>query len=71
MTVVCDGHTNVAILGSGQNDSGMGQNPEGTLVLGFGLTKIILRVLCQEVDLLLEGGGVSSSLSPFPPPERE
>ena len=65
----CGRHTSIVILESGQNDSGMGQNPEGTLVLGFGRTKIILCVLCQAVeDLLLEGGGVSLSPSPFPSP---
>ena len=63
--------TSVVKLGSDQNDSGMGQNPEGTLVFGFVRTKIILRVLCQEVDLSLEeeggreGGGETLSPSPF------
>ena len=55
-------------LGSDQKDSGMGQNPEGTLVFGFVRTKIILRVLCQEVDLSLEeGGGLALSPSPLLP----
>ena len=45
--------TRVCIEGSGQNDSGTGQCPEGGLLLMY----IILRQLIHAVDCMLGGTG--------------
>lgn len=42
--------TSVGEFWSGQNDSGTGQWPIGTPVLGFGLTYMSLWQLCQGCD---------------------
>ena len=44
----------------------MGQKPEGTLVLGFTLTKIIFRVLCQPVEEEEEEEEAASLSPPLP-----
>ena len=54
-------HTSLERVESGQNDSGTGQNPVGTLFLVLGLTNIIFLVVYQAVGSPSHGGGVSLS----------